>query len=185
MENIDNNNNNNIKINNDESLINIEKIYDKRGRIKDSIKFDIEAPVSSLTEKEEEILEETEENLSKYDRFKNYVSVEKNVDLTKIKMGKMTIVEFVAFVTNLLIFPAIYFQMKQTYDTQEAADIDIWFNTLQLLGGTPEGAVGLIIGYLIKSTQMMLIGFVAVIFRAFLNFYICFGKKGLIKDIYS
>ena len=183
MENIDPNNN--IKINDDETLINIEKIYDKRGRIQDSIQVDIEAPVSSLTEKEEEILKETEENLSKYDRFKNYVSVEKNVDLTKIKMGKMTIVEFVAFVTNLIIFPAIYFQMKQTYDTQEAVDIDIWFNTLQLLGGTPEGAVGLIIGYLIKSTQMMLIGFVAVIFRVFLNFYICFGKKGLIKDLIS
>lgn len=175
--------NNQIELNNDESLINITDIYNKKGRIQNST--EVEGPIPSVKEIEQGKVEEIESSMSKYDKFKNYVSIEKNVDLTKIKMGKMTIVEFVAFITNLLIFPAIYFQMKQTWDTQEAADIDIWFNTLQLLGGTPEGAVGLIIGYLIKSTQMMLIGFVAVIFRAFLNFYICFGKKGIIKDTLS
>tara|TARA_Y100000389_G_C17298672_1_gene431782 strand:+ start:226 stop:777 length:552 start_codon:yes stop_codon:yes gene_type:complete len=183
---MDTNNINNIEeieIDDDESLIDITQIYNKRGRVKGSI--EVEGPIPSVQEIEKGKVDEIEESLSKYDKFKNYVSIEKNVDLSKIKMGKMTIVEFVAFVTNLLIFPAIYFQMKQTWDTQEAADIDIWFNTLQLLGGTPEGAVGLIIGYLIKSTQMMLIGFVAVIFRAFLNFYICFGKKGIIKDTLS
>lgn len=175
--------NENNSNNESNSLIEIEKIYDKKGRIENSII--IEGPIPSIENIEQGKSEEIEASLSKYDRFKNYVSVEKNVDMSIIKIGKMTIVEFVAFITNLLIFPAIYFQMKQTWDTQDASDIDIYFNTLQLLGGTPEGAVGLIIGYLIKSTQMMIIGFVAVIFRAFLNFYICFGKKGLVKDTMS
>jgi hypothetical protein len=123
--------------------------------------------------------------ITKYDRFKAYVMEKGRVDLSFIKLGKMSIIEAVAFFTNCLIFPAIYFQMYQTWNTSEAADIDISFNTLQLVGGTPEGAIGVIIGYLIKSTQMMAIGALAVFFRAFLNFYICFGKKGIVKDLYT
>ena len=131
----------------------------------------------------ESILEQ--EQMSKYDKFKFKVNNEKNVNLSKIGLGKVTRIEAVAFFTNLLIYPAIFFQVWQTYMTQEAEDIDIYFNTLQLIGGTPEGAVGVIIGYLIKSTQMIAIGTLAVLFRIFLTFYICFGKKGLIYDLFT
>ena len=135
-----------------------------------------ESPSESLLEQEQ---------MSKYDKFKFKVNNEKNVNLSKIGLGKVTIIEAVAFFTNLLIYPAIFFQVWQTYMTQEAEDIDVYFNTLQLFGGTPEGAVGVIIGYLIKSTQMIAIGSLAVVFRIFLTFYICFGKKGLIYDLFT
>ena len=126
-----------------------------------------------------------QEQMSKYDKFKFKVNNEKNVNLSKIGLGKVTRIEAVAFFTNLLIYPAIFFQVWKTYMSQEAEDIDIYFNTLQLLGGTPEGAVGVIIGYLIKSAQMIAIGTLAVLFRIFITFYICFGKKGIIYDLFT
>ena len=137
---------------------------------------DSKVPSESLLEQEQ---------MSGYDKFKFKVNNEKNVNLSRIGLGKVTRIEAVAFFTNLLIYPAIFFQVWQTYMTQEAEDIDIYFNTLQLFGGTPEGAVGVIIGYLIKSTQMIAIGMLAVVFRIFLTFYICFGKKGLIYDLFT
>ena len=123
--------------------------------------------------------------MSKYDIFKKKIMDEKNVDLTKIGLGKLSIIETIAFFTNCLVFPAVYFQAKHTYKSQEASDVDLSFNLLQLFGGTPEGLVGFFIGYLIKSTQMMAIGLYATVFRIFLTFYILFGKKGKIKDLFS
>ena len=99
--------NNQIELNNDESLINITDIYNKKGRIQGST--EVEGPIPSVKEIEQGKVKEIESSMSKYDKFKNYVSIEKNVDLTKIKMGKMTIVEFVAFITNLLIFSCYLF----------------------------------------------------------------------------
>ena len=123
--------------------------------------------------------------MSKYDEFKKKIMEEKNVNLTKIGLGKMSIVEAVAFFTNCLVFPAIYFQSHKTFVTQEAQDVDFWFNFLQLLGGTPEGLVGFFIGYLIKSTQMMAIGLYAVLFRILMTFFILFGRNGKIKDLFT
>ena len=56
---------------------------------------------------------------------------------------------------------------------------------LQLFGGTPEGFVGFIIGKMIKNTQMITIGIYSVVFRALTQFYIFYGKNGLIKDLFS
>ena len=122
---------------------------------------------------------------SKYDKFKKKIMEDKNLDFSKIGLGKLSIIEAIAFFTNCLVFPAVFFQTKQTFITQEAGDVDIWFNTLQLLGGTPEGLVGVFIGHLISNNQMMAIGIYSVIFRIILTFYILFGKKGLIKDLFS
>ena len=122
---------------------------------------------------------------SKYDKFKKKIMEDKNLDFTKIGLGKISIIEAIAFFTNCLVFPAVFFQTKKTIITQEAGDVNIWFNVLQLLGGTPEGMVGFFIGNLIENTQMMAIGIYAVIFRTILTFYILFGKKGLIKDLFT
>ena len=62
--------------------------------------------------------------MSKYDEFKKKIMEEKNVNLTKIGLGNMSIVEAVAFFTNCLVFPAIYFQSHKTFVTQEAQDVD-------------------------------------------------------------
>ena len=122
---------------------------------------------------------------TKYDKFKKKIMEDKNLDFSKIGLGKLSIIEAIAFFTNCLVFPAVFFQTKKTFITKEAADVDIWFNTLQLLGGTPEGLVGVFIGHLISNTQMVAIGVYSVIFRLILTFYILFGKKGLIKDLFS
>lgn len=120
-----------------------------------------------------------------YDKFKRKIMEEKNVDLTKIGLGKLSVIETIAFFTNCLVFPAVFFQARKTIKTQEAHDIDVVFNTLQLVGGTPEGYVGYIIGKMINNSQMMAIGLYAVVFRILMTFYILFGKKGLIKDLFS
>ena len=122
---------------------------------------------------------------SNYDKFKKKIMEDKNINLSKIGLGKLSIIETVALFTNCLVFPAVFFQAKKTIQTQEAQDVDIWFNTLQLFGGTPEGAVGYIIGNLIYSGQMMAIGIYSVLFRILMSYYILFGKKGIIKDLYT
>ena len=122
---------------------------------------------------------------TRYDILKRKIMEEKNVDLTKFGIGKLSIIETVAFFTNCLVFPAVFFQARKTIKTQEARDVSFGFNTLQLLGGTPEGFVGFIIGKMINNSQMMAIGLYAVVFRILMTFYILFGKKGLIKDLFS
>lgn len=120
-----------------------------------------------------------------YDKFKKKIMEDKNVDLSVVGLGKLSIIETIAFFTNCLVFPAIYYQLKKTLSTNEAHDIDLTFNTLQLFGGTPEGMVGFFIGKLIGSLQMMAIGIYSVLFRVIMTYYILFGKNGLIKDLYS
>jgi hypothetical protein len=123
--------------------------------------------------------------MSNFDKFKKKIMIDKNINLSKIGLGKLSIIESIAFFTNCLVFPAVFFQAKKTIQTQEAHDIDFYFNGLQLLGGTPEGLVGYFIGNLIDSVQMMAIGIYAVLFRTLMTFYILFGKKGLIKDLFT
>tara|TARA_B110000114_G_C14978560_1_gene351499 strand:+ start:116 stop:493 length:378 start_codon:yes stop_codon:yes gene_type:complete len=122
---------------------------------------------------------------TRYDNFKRKIMEEKNVDLSKIGLGKLSFIETIAFFTNCLVFPAVFFQARKTIKTQEAQDVNVVFNTLQLVGGTPEGYVGYIIGNLINNTQMMAIGLYAIIFRTIMLFYILFGRKGLIKDLFT
>jgi len=123
--------------------------------------------------------------MSNYDKFKKKIMIDKNIDLSIIGLGKLSIIETVAFFTNCLVFPAVFFQAKKTIQTREAKDVDFWFNGLQLLGGTPEGLVGYYIGNLINSVQMMAIGIYAVLFRSLMAFFILFGKRGLIKDLFT
>ena len=122
---------------------------------------------------------------TRYDKFKRKIMEEKNVDFSKIGLGKLSIIETIAFFTNCLVFPAVFYQARKTIKTKEARDISFGFNTIQLLGGTPEGFVGFIIGKMINNSQMMAIGLYAVVFRLIMTFYILFGKNGLIKDLFN
>ena len=81
-----------------------------------------------------------------YEEYRKKLVEEKSIDLSAINLGKMTVVEAVAFFTNCLIFPAIAYQVRKTWIIKEAKDVDLMFNILQMVGGTPEGFIGAIIG---------------------------------------
>lgn len=117
-----------------------------------------------------------------YDEFRNYIMNVKYFDLPMI--GKMSIIDTVAFLTNMLIFPAILFQMAKTWRLKQTTDFNPYFLSLQLFGGAPEGMIGFAIGNLLGNTQMMAIGSFAMFYNAYMLFFRCFGKKGLIKSLY-
>ena len=119
-----------------------------------------------------------------YEEYRKNLVEEKSVDLSAINLGKMTVVEAVAFFTNCLIFPAIAFQVRKTWIIKEAKDVDLMFNILQMVGGTPEGFIGAIIGYLIGSPQMMAIGIYAGLFSAYMIFFTLYGRGGMIKSLF-
>ena len=87
--------------------------------------------------------------------------------------------EIIQFFVNLLIFPAIAYQMTKTWRRQEAADFNPWFVLLQFFGGAPEGMIGAIIGYLLGNTQMFIIGCYAMFYNAYMLYFRLFGKNGL------
>ena len=118
----------------------------------------------------------------KYDKFKKKIMEKKTVDLKKL--GKYTIIETIQFFVNLLVFPAIAFQMYKTWKIKETKDFNPFFILLQFFGGAPEGMIGLIIGILSKNTQMMAIGIYAMIYQLYMLFFRLFGKKGLMKSIF-
>tara|TARA_B100001057_G_C22672513_1_gene880468 strand:+ start:599 stop:979 length:381 start_codon:yes stop_codon:yes gene_type:complete len=120
-----------------------------------------------------------------YDKVKKKLIVDKNINLSKFGLEKVSIIEFVALLTNLLVFPAVFFQATKTWGTKDASDMAVLFNLSQFLGGTPEGIIGIIIGHLIGSIQMMAIGIFASVYHLFMVYFICFGKKGIIKDLYT
>ena len=114
--------------------------------------------------------------------FKNYIMNEKVVNLKQL--GKYTILESLLFCVNLLIFPAMFFQMKKTFDRKESADFNPFFVGLQLLGGAPEGMVGAVIGKLSNNRQMLYVGIYAMFYNAFMLFFRLFGKNGLVKALF-
>ena len=120
--------------------------------------------------------------ISPYKRFKKKVTEKDKVDL-KI-FGKYSIIEAIQFFVNLLVFPAIGFQMFKTWSLKESKDFNPFFVILQFLGGAPEGMIGVIIGVLSKNTQMIAIGVYAMFYNLFMLFFRLFGKKGLIKSIF-
>lgn len=120
--------------------------------------------------------------LSKYYKFKKRITEKDKVDL-KI-LGKYSIIEAVQFFVNLLVFPAIAFQMFKTWKLKESKDFNPFFVLLQFLGGAPEGMIGVIIGVLSKNTQMIAIGAYAMFYNLFMLFFRLFGKKGMIKSIF-
>jgi hypothetical protein len=117
-----------------------------------------------------------------YEEFRNYIMHVKYFDIPTI--GKMSIIEAVSFMTNLLVFPAIFFQMMKTWRLKQTTDFNPYFLLLQLFGGAPEGMIGFAIGNLIGNTQMMAIGLYAMFYNAYMLFFRCFGKKGLIKSMF-
>jgi hypothetical protein len=118
----------------------------------------------------------------KYTKFKNHIMNKKIVDLKKL--GKYTIVEAIQFIVNLLVFPAIAFQMYKTWQIKETKDFNPFFILLQFFGGAPEGMIGLIIGILSKNTQMMSIGIYAMFYQLYMLFFRLFGKRGLYKSLF-
>tara|TARA_B100000927_G_scaffold291217_2_gene292416 strand:- start:2105 stop:2533 length:429 start_codon:yes stop_codon:yes gene_type:complete len=102
-----------------------------------------------------------------------------NKEYTLPVYGKGTLMEIIQFFVNLLIFPAIAYQMTKTWRRQEAADFNPWFVLLQFFGGAPEGMIGAIIGYLLGNTQMFIIGCYAMFYNAYMLYFRLFGKNGL------
>lgn len=119
--------------------------------------------------------------MSNFENLRQYL-LKKRYDIKYL--GKMSIMELVGFIVNLLVFPAIFFQMKTTFVRKESADFNPFFILLQLFGGAPEGMIGAIIGYLNNNTQMMIIGFYAMFYNAFMLFFRMFGKNGIVKALF-
>jgi hypothetical protein len=120
--------------------------------------------------------------IKNYDDFRKYIMHVKYFDVPL--MGKMSIVGAVSFFVNLLVFPAIFYQMSKTWAIKETVDFNPFFLLLQLFGGAPEGMIGFAIGYLTDNTQMMAIGIYAMFYNAYMLFFRCFGKGGLIKSLF-
>ena len=74
--------------------------------------------------------------------------------------------------------------MMKTWHLKQTTDFNPYFLLLQLFGGAPEGMIGFAIGNLIGNTQMMAIGLYAMFYNAYMLFFRCFGKKGLIKSMF-
>jgi len=114
--------------------------------------------------------------------FKDYL-LHKNV-INIPKMGSFTIVQVVLFLVNMVVFPAMFFQMQKTFIRKESGDFNPFFVLLQLLGGAPEGMVGAILGKLNENKQMFYIGIYAMFYNTFMLFFRLFGKNGLIKPLF-
>ena len=50
---------------------------------------------------------------TKYDKFKKKIMEDKNLDFSKIGLGKLSIIEAIAFFTNCLVFPAVFSKLKK------------------------------------------------------------------------
>lgn len=120
--------------------------------------------------------------MESYEKFRQYILNQKVVDLKYF--GLYTIVEAIQFFVNLLVFPAIGFQMFKTWKIKETKDFNPLFILLQLFGGAPEGMIGVIIGFLTKNTQMIAIGLYAMFYNMYMLFFRLFGKKGLYKSLF-
>ena len=118
-----------------------------------------------------------------YEQLREFLMYVDYFDLPLV--GKMSIIDTVSFLVNLVIFPAILFQMSKTWQIKETNDFNPYFLSLQLLGCAPEGMIGLIIGYLLQNNQMMAIGAYAMFYNMYMLFFRCFGHRGLVKDIFK
>ena len=120
--------------------------------------------------------------IKNYNDFRKYILHVKYFNVPFV--GKMSIIDAVSFFVNLLVFPAIFFQMSKTWTIKETVDFNPFFLILQLFGGAPEDMIGLAIGYLTNNIQMIAIGAFAMFYNAYMLFFRCFGKGGLIKSLF-
>lgn len=121
-------------------------------------------------------MEDSEKN-----NLKKYLFEEKRIDL---KYFKVSIGDFILFLVNLLVFPAMFFQMRKTFRTKESEDFNPFFVALQLVGGAPEGMVGAILGKMDNNIQQVCIGVYAMFYNIFMLFFRFFGKNGLIMPLW-
>jgi hypothetical protein len=165
-ENNGNNENNEIKIDKDKT----------KNKIKDNVEKKIDEKI-----KEKKIELETKEKHTQ----KTFIEIIKEPETVNLgQLGKYTYLQTFLFCVNLLVFPAMAFQMFKTFIRKESADFNPWFVLLQLLGGAPEGMVGAIIGNLLGNTQMLIIGLYAMFYNTFMLFFRLFGKNGLILPLF-
>ena len=122
----------------------------------------------------------TESNSEKKTFNEKYELFKKNFMYRKTIFNQ-SLMDVFTFSINLLIFPAIFFQMYKTWRIKETKDFNPLFIFLQLIGGVPEGILGAIIGYLKQNYQMMAIGIYAAFYNAYMLFFRFFGKKGILE----
>ena len=114
-------------------------------------------------------------SLSNYDKFIKDFKYRKTI-------FNQSLMDVLTFFVNLIIFPAIGFQMYKTWRIKETKDFNPLFLLLQLLGGVPEGILGVIIGYLKDNPQMMAIGIYAAMYNVYMLFFRFFGRKGILES---
>jgi hypothetical protein len=171
------NNGNNIVI--EESNKNELKI--NKEKTKDKIKNNVESKIDEKIEKKAAELKNPKNNNNK----KTFIEIIKEPERVNFgQLGKYTYLQVFLFCVNLLVFPAMAFQMWKTFKRKESSDFNPWFVLLQLLGGAPEGMVGAIIGNLLGNTQMLIIGVYAMFYNTFMLFFRLFGKNGLIVPMF-
>ena len=115
--------------------------------------------------------------------IKEYLFKDKLFEIPGI--GNFSRGELVLFIVNLLVFPAMFFQMRKTFLRKESGDFNPFFVLLQLFGGAPEGMVGGIIGHMEGNRQQVIIGIYAVFYNSFMLFFRLFGKNGLVKPLFK
>jgi hypothetical protein len=169
------------------NAINIVKDIDNDGKLKidkEKTKDKIKNNVSEkIEEKVEKKVKELEHKKVKDDR--PYIEILKEKDTVNLgQLGKYSYLQVFLFCINLLVFPAMAFQMWKTYKRKESSDFNPWFILIQLLGGAPEGMIGAIIGNLLGNTQMLIIGIYAMFYNAFMLFFRLFGKNGSIMSLF-
>jgi hypothetical protein len=59
-------------------------------------------------------------DFASYDDFRKFIMYVKYFDLPFV--GKLSIIDTVSFLVNLLVFPAIFFQMSKTWALKETTD---------------------------------------------------------------
>ena len=115
------------------------------------------------------------DSLSNYNKFIKDFKYRKTI-------FNQSLMDILTFLVNLIIFPAIAFQMYKTWRIKETKDFNPLFLFLQLLGGVPEGILGVIIGYLKNNYQMMAIGIYAAMYNIYMLFFRFFGRKGILES---
>jgi hypothetical protein len=176
--NVGNNEGNNIVVK--ESNSNNNEIKIDKDKTKDKIKDNVEKKIEEKVKEKKIELEDPGKKKQK--TFLEIIKEPEKVNLGQL--GKYSYLQTFLFCVNLLVFPAMGFQMWKTFQRKESSDFSPYFILFQLLGGAPEGMVGAIIGNLLGNTQMLIIGLYAMFYNSFMLFFRLFGKNGLVLPLF-